>query len=479
MKNLLTFILFLCFTGANAQLIPNNGFEEWDIVPYDEPLGYWITSNYFSAPAYGKAGVLKVTGYKGAHAIRLQTMVSGMDTIPVGMEQYAIPSTVVPAAINGFYRYNLPAKDSATIAIIFQKNGSVYDANVFKIKGTGSQSTFTSFSFPLTTSSVPDTIIIVAASGNLDVTNGYPTWPGRQPGSWIELDSLYFTGTGVPAIPNGNFENWKAMSYETPKDWLNGESDGTEPFYNIEGNVRRTRDRHSGEYAAQLMTIKDMLNPFGGTTSASLSLISQLPVNTTDTLVLTGYYKYASPGKDTGAVSIIYYDAGGMVMNSGQAGQLPPAASYTPFSVIIIPQYIPSGAASMGIIIKSSRALNGGSSGGIIPIIPVEGSTLFIDDLEFKAFDGNMTGVAHTGVNNKITMVYPNPVTDVVNIRLENIARTGMNVVLTDSKGGIVYKGIHSGAAAIALPVNVLPQGLYFYHIQSGDFSDKGSFIKR
>src|SRR5690606_30152231 len=97
-------------------------------------------------------------------------------------------------------RYDIAPGDTALIIVILKTNGIVTSNNIYPV--TGTQSTFTTVSFPLSTNGhIPDSVVIAAASGN--VINGYP-----RAGSWIEIDAMGFDDgvTWVPA-PDGDFEN--------------------------------------------------------------------------------------------------------------------------------------------------------------------------------------------------------------------------------------------------------------------------------
>ncbi len=95
---------------------------------------------------------------------------------------------------------------------MFKKKGSIVGLNHIQITGTGIQNTFVPFSYSLTSSVTPDSVIIAATCSNL-LGNG-----GVTVGSFLEIDDLAFSGAAV-SIPNGEFELRSTTSIDLISDW--------------------------------------------------------------------------------------------------------------------------------------------------------------------------------------------------------------------------------------------------------------------
>lgn len=469
MRFVFIFIVLLLFIfPVRAQVFPNAGLEQWTLKPFNVPTDYWITSDYQFVPAYGVDNALKVQGSAGMYAMRLETVVKGADTLPayvantigdIGVGEGGRPYAVMATGIKGSFRYNLAPGDSACLIVMFKKNTMVVATDVFKVGG--SQATFAAFNFPLSLSVVPDTVVIAMTSGNPGDFSA-PDWKGLTPGSWIEWDELAFTGTGVTPIPDGGFERWTAKQHEYPTDWTDGDPEAW--FRNMTDAVKRSTDAYQGSYAAQLNTLYDTINNYyveiGTLTTA------QVPINTIPD-VLTGYYKYSTPGNDTAMLQIRYYDADGIALNFTHTHFLPPIASYTKFELEIDPSSHPAGAESMVVLISSSAEF--GIWG---PIDPTPGSVLLVDEMGFK----NATHIVEPK-HLPVVSVYPNPTSDLLHISCKHSPDNTL-VLITDAFGKTVYAGkIINGKAAI--PVRQFPAGNYFYRLMPGDMMLSGTFVKQ
>ncbi|HXP48840.1 MAG TPA: hypothetical protein VN922_02740, partial [Bacteroidia bacterium] len=250
MRKTLLILSILAQAQLFGQAVPNGGFESWTSTPYNEVSG-WYSSNPQSLSMMGIANVTKVTGFSGS-AVHLQTYISGQDSNFAYVSnspgdptqgQGGVPYSQKPTGITGYYRYNLPVHDSALLLVIFKKSGSIINTYIFKIHGTGSLTTFTSFNYTFTPALTitPDSIIVAAASSNA-IQN-----IGVQNGSWLEIDQLAFAGA-TQAIPGGNFDTWNSFAFDSPNGWqveTNGK--GT-------SGVSKTTSSYSGTYALSLVS---------------------------------------------------------------------------------------------------------------------------------------------------------------------------------------------------------------------------------
>ncbi|OSZ82051.1 hypothetical protein CAP35_01920 [Chitinophagaceae bacterium IBVUCB1] len=429
MKQLLSALLVLATSFSFAQTIPVSDFENWTITNYDDLNAPWITSNETTVPNFGASNVKKVTGHLSTNAVRLETYASGTDTL-VGYftntegdpttGEGGVPYSQMPTAITGFYKYNLPANDTALLIVVFKKNGTVISSNTFKIKGTGSLPTFTSFNYPVSMSVTPDSVVVLAASGNF--ING-----GVNANSWIEFDQLSFTGPGITQpIMNGDFEGWSAKSYQVPQDC------------SVDGDVTRTTDKYAGNYAAKMVTIDDGTgSPYTG------DVYVTMPYTSTSPDTLTGYYKYTAgaPG-DEGQIIVMFFK-NGMPVGNSIIESLTASSTYKKFSMPFQATQVPD---ELYIIFASSDFTNGAI-----------GSTCLIDEVSIK--QGSLS------VNNKTYQktdikVYPNPAKDMITIRAEH--KDGLIAKIFDNTGKLlVEQAFEKDKTSINMPLQNMVAGMY------------------
>ncbi len=446
MKKLLLLTAICAIVKLNAQSVPNGGFEYWNSTAYSEP-NLWNTGNTRDVPRMGVASITKVTGFAG-FAVRIQNVMLAGDT----SDSYIINTknpcsdpnqwtggvsyTQQPTSITGKFRYNLLGNDTAILLVIFRKNGVHIGDNWIKIRGTGTQSTFTSFTYTLACSGVPDSLIIAAAT---NVNSGIPS----NNGSYLELDNLAFTGA-TQAIPNGDFENWTNYSFDLATGW---NSWGPSPT--------QTTGKYSGTYAYRLETKADncsSVDPSGitsGKNSKNGGPIGGRPY-TKNVDTLCGYYKYTSVGNDTAEVFVTLKKNGSNI--GGYPKKLTASAAYIYFELPFSSGTTPD---TIRIDIQSSKW----------PVLPSNiGSVLYVDNIYLKssplAIKENVNAPA-------VISVFPNPAKDVLYIRGEK-EMTAQNITVYDAIGKIVRtQEISNGAALIQLNIGDLTNGLYYFQIQN------------
>ncbi len=451
LQSLILFLAILPFK-ANSQ-VENGDFESWTSFNYTNPSN-WDCANKDVASQISAVSVTQVVGYSG-NAVRMETMVSGNDIHgayiangdPMGSEG-GIPCSQIPTAICGYYRYSLPANDSALILVTFKSNGVPINSDIFMIKGNGSQNTFIPFSYPLTLSQTPDTVIMAFASSNL-INN-----VGIENGSSLEVDDIVLTGSNM-TIPNNSFETWDQASIDNITGWVTN------------GNVVKTTDSHTGSFGIQLTT-QDFGN---GNVSPSYmtngqnsqnGFVGGIPYNRmNDTLI--GYYKYSPSGSDSASIGVSFYANGSNVGGSGRYMLAAPIFTYfeIPMNVGVTPD-------TMRIDISSSKWPTGPSNNG---------STLIIDDLQFKSeltleinkVDGALNGVG----------VYPNPAADYLNFIFKKPVLSTVALNIYDVSGRMVKTEIYgNNEKSIHLNVSSLTKGMYFYTISGYAENMKGKFAK-
>lgn len=459
MKKILLFAISLLQFGAIGQTIQNGDFENWTTTPYNE-LNGWSSGNFYDIQRLGMPSVTKVTGVSG-FGIRIQINTTSTDTSESFVintnnpcsspDQWkgGVPLTQQPTAITGQYRYNLLGNDTAIFIVIFRKNGVHIGDNLIKIRGTGSQSTFTPFSFSLTCVGVPDSVIFAAAPSNKAVSNF------AHNGSFIELDNLAFAGTSQ-TIPNSNFENWTAKTYDKPNAWSswgNGVTKTTSSMMGFALRLETTLDICGG--ASSSGATNGLLSNFSGPRGG-------VPfVNTIDTL--KGYYKYTSMGMDTANISINLTKNGSNV--GGGWRKLVATPNYLYFEVPINAFTNPD---TMRIDIQSSKWPTTLSN---------IGSVLFIDNLSLKS---QSVGVFEKSLLNHLVYSYPNPTEDIIYLKNEsNIVL--QNMAIYDAIGKLIFsQELTNNSTPIKIELSNLTSGIYYYSIKTIDGSIiRDKFIKQ
>lgn len=455
MKKLITLIIIFAFSKANlsAQLL-NGSFENWSSVQYSEPEG-WHNGNQESVPTIGAACVTEVAGVNGS-AIRLETMVNESDTAgafftngdPMSGEG-GTPCSTQPAAITGSIRYNIPGNDTALIIVMFKKNGAIVGQNVIQIKGTGIQNSFAPFSYPVTSSVAPDSVIVAATSSNL-LGNG-----GVEVGSFVEIDDLAFDGA-AGSIPNGDFETWSTATVDFLSDW------------NVNGDVQKTSDSQDGSYAIKLTTA-DYGNGDIGAAQVTNGYYSQngpqggIPFSSmSDTLC--GYYKYVTSGSDSAQFSITT-TANGMPIGGG-FNKFGPVTQYTYFEIPVSSSSIPD---SMQISLTSSQWPY---------TINSVGSTLYVDQLALRS---QLTaGIKSADHKNPFSAyAFPNPSSHTISIRTEQTLHGAAVVSIYDVSGSLVKSEMVANPGnTIDLDITTLSRGTFFFKVICGNIVLQSSFTK-
>jgi len=440
-----------------AQAIPpNGGFENWTSTSYNDPF-VWFTGNEKTLGKMGVVPVTKVTGQTG-FAVRIETTISGGDTSQSYIDNSptdptkgigGVPFSQQPTSFTGYYRDSVAPGDTAVILVFFKKGGLIISPNLFYI--TGVHSLWTLFSFPLSLATAPDTVIIAAVSSNL--LSGI----GIHNGSWLELDGLAFGGA-TQGIPNGAFENWNTLTYETPTGWeVQGDS------------ISKTTDKYSGTYAIRLKTALSgdgHANPSGITTGHNTNngppTGGQPYTRMADTLM--GYYKYVASGVDTGVVSVNL--SKNFVLVGGMRNWMWPTIGYIYFEVPFSAGTTPD---TIRIDAYSSSSYN---------VFSHIGSTLYLDNLALKS---QTLGITEVSNNNLSVIVYPNPANNVLNVSFRKSLEGTLTFRIYDVSGRLVKDEVLKGVIAaerIQLNIADLSAGIYHYQISGNEGVVWNKFMK-
>jgi hypothetical protein len=451
LKQITLLSTMLVFAGLNGQTIPNGSFENWDNTSFDNPNA-WATTNSFIYAESSIVGVTKETGNTG-YGIKLLTVASPDydDASGITNSNYSTidgaggePYSQQPTALEGYYKCDLQAGDSALIIVLFKKQGTVISTDYFRIGGQ--QNTFTKFSFPLSLASQPDSVIFFAISSDVDAGT-------ETAGSYIILDDILFTGTGITQqMANNDFENWTTVPYLTPTNW-GREADG----------VTMTTDAHTGDYAAEITTVVNLGDVsvggiFMGDKKTFLYTGGGIPYKY-DTLVF--YYKYIPAVTDSAMVVFEYY-TNGFPSYSFDA-YLKPANNYTRAEIPLITNGTPD--TVRWEFLSSSRNYN----------FSTVGSKLIIDNVFLKS-EEVPTGVAKV-VSSKVS-IYPNPVADNITFSLTNDFEP-KQLVITDAVGRVVVEQYLYNNQTV-INTQLFATGMYFYKAiaANGDIAT-GKFLKQ
>jgi len=233
-----------------GQSIPNGNFETWktdSLYPMPDVGNIsFVSSNDEIYWRYKTLNVTKVAGAQGS-AIRIETKEctrsnGSKDTSEAYYVLGGEPDNnmIFPGgfpfsdsavqAFEMYARYHIDASSPGIVLIQFKKNGIPVGENIggtglYVFSVSGIQNSFTKFTFPIfpRLTDIPDTVAIGYASNNV-----LQDPKVLVPGDFIEIDSVYFTGTSQK-IPGGGFNAWKTLApVKIPAVW-NIDPDHTRP----------------------------------------------------------------------------------------------------------------------------------------------------------------------------------------------------------------------------------------------------------
>jgi len=232
--------------GTPVVDLPNNSFESWEDTSVEE-ADDWYTLNPMLSAAGLENAVKTLDANSGSFAIEMTTLdLFGTDTMPSyisigeidfnaqGSPFIPSPYAASPTTFSGAYKYSPANGDQGGIQILFYEAGNVIGQHVEMF--TSVQTTYQTFSSPLTITGTPDSIIFLANSGS-------------NPGSVLKLDDLEFSGGDVSVgeiISNDLFSMYPNPASEVVT--LNLESNSNYSFYvyNVIGKLVDSRVNANG-----------------------------------------------------------------------------------------------------------------------------------------------------------------------------------------------------------------------------------------
>lgn len=277
--------------------------------------------------------------------------------------------------------------------------------------------------------------------------------------------------------PNGGFEDWALeFTYESPVGWQ------TVNFLNVLSQTNNLSafkvsgiDKHSGNYALKLKTIKVNVNPVPSLIADTVGVVFTGTVNISPPSLKYGYpadhlpeklnfwYKYLPVGNDEALVGVLITKWNGVKsdtislseikLDTVQADYVQKSLNLTFFSSDV-PDSITVYAAS-----SRKRALS------------EVGSTLYLDDLSFSGWLGV---TEYTQPPKNVLRVFPNPAKDFITFSLANADVD--YIVVFDIAGRIIEK-INTTSTSVTFDCGTTSAGTYFYTAyKNNTLVDKGKF---
>lgn len=220
--------------GSATTNVPDPSFESWTAQQVETPEN-WYTMNEILIGAGMENANKTVDANTGSYALQMTTIqdVESGDTISslasLGQINFyggpspfmPVPYNANPTTFSGSYKYAPVNSDNAFIQITFLMSGIPIGSHT---ENFTSNSSYTSFSSPLTIIGIPDSIVFMAYSGS-------------NPGSVLKLDDLSFSGGNVGLE---EFEKFSQAVYPNPatdKIMIKAEGNYNYEIVNILGNV--------------------------------------------------------------------------------------------------------------------------------------------------------------------------------------------------------------------------------------------------
>ncbi|MCD4696045.1 MAG: T9SS type A sorting domain-containing protein [Bacteroidales bacterium] len=467
---LLAISLLFCITVI-SQEIQNSGFENWLNQQYFEDPDEFTTTNIMTYFASGEANVHKTTdAYSGSFALNVETIDSPEGPIAgavfigepgEGGFIGGIPYTEHPDSLKFFAKFDVPAMDTAYVAVLFKKFGAPLGICFAQL--TGTQDTYQQFSVPvswLIPVISPDTMATVIVSSTMF---GMPTV-----GSTLTVDDITFTGATTP-YPNNSFENWTEFASEEPDNWTSSNI-FTLPASDV--SVTKSTDSYEGNYAVRIenkLTMWD--DTIGFITNGTIGddgPTGGMPVDDVPN-ILSGYYKYEPVGADSALAGLMLYhydEVTGIteILDSIYI-TLPAATDYTYFEVLVDYYSLPE---------PDTVNVAFGSGNFDVGNIGL-GSVLYVDALEIT-YKPHIVSVEDNNVE-QAPKIYPNPANEKIFFEIAELFHQPVHITIYNSGGtAVVEKEINSNLN-VSLEIDHLPVGIYFYRMKVAQKFYQGKFV--
>lgn len=450
--------------------VQNGSFESWtttDLLVSFPP--YESISNLASVGDGVDQNVYPITTPGNGQGVRMAPNIANGDTLVavLGIGEFnpdkpGAPYIGTPDSFFITTRYHFQPGDNGLIAFNFFAGGSkILGPVIHFFAGTDSAWHEESLALP-TFPMAADSIGILIASGDFN---------NSQLGSWLEIDSMYFTGTTAP-IPNGQFDVTDSLSYDDPDSWLTPNLFSA--LFMATPSVTMTSTAAEGSYAVRIETIETETNDGIDTTSwiflaqeiaEGIGPSGGLPIpNGAETaLALTGSYQYHPIGMDTAIVYFVMTAYDSVTQQRDTILEtpylLPPATEYQTFS---IPIDLAQEADSFLLAFAASDE-SGDFHQGPVGI----GSVLILDNLLFDT----TTVVNSLGkqLSPLEASIYPNPATDQVTLTIGETDPDSYEIRIFHLNGQILYRDSWTPFSLSEKAINLaaLPDGILIVEVLS------------
>lgn len=271
----------------------------------------------------------------------------------------------------------------------------------------------------------------------------------------IAVLSTLFTGTIKGQVPNGNFENWTAMTgYDIPVGWdnLNALTASKNVFTCEKGTqggnsyLRLVSDSVQGIGVAPGIAVCGTLDPI------TLKPKSGFPYAKRPS-ALSGKWQFMAPGDDRGFIAVYFSKWNSVskkreIIGSGVDTLDGMEMAWANFS---IPISFSSSATPDSCIIFLSASSS----------IPLQYSYLFVDDLLFETssgiFDNSESSINFTS--------FPSPAVDLLKLDLHSIQNI-QSIQITSIQGQVVYSYPYDSNVN-EIDISHLSPGIYLISVKS------------
>lgn len=447
--------------------LANGSFEDWTTVDYlvSFPPYYSIT-NLASLEDGASQNVFPVPGENGGTAARFEpnfvdsaVLVAAMTIGEFSPHKAGAPFAGQPDSLRIWLRYHIQPGDNALLGFNFFAGGNlIAGPKVIFLTGTDSTWHLETFDMP-TLPMASDSIGILIAGGDFN---------NSQLGTWLEIDSMAFTGVSDP-IPNAGFSVIDSITYTDPDDWFTANEYST--IFETEPTATRVTDAYDGNYAIKIETKEidtgteiDTIGflfyaqeigeegPFGG---------YPVPQGAESPKRLSGYYQYHPVGQDT-AIAYLVMTAYDTVNNKrdtvGRYGiPLVEALSYTAFQI----ETPLLAAADSFVLAFGSSDFDGTIGQSEVGI----GSYLLLDALTFD------TTLWADGIQDEIEVIsaslYPIPTDRYLTVQTDEIRTEEIEIRLYSLHGKLLRAEPWTGQAPATLDLGDLPAGYYLFNMST------------
>jgi len=278
-------------------------------------------------------------------------------------------------------------------------------------------------------------------------------------------------------LPNYDLENWTSDgTFNNPVSW------GTSNYsawsiINFNTVIQETTDAYSGISCAKLVTVSRYADG-DNAKIAGLITLGQFDVNiaTRKAVVtggvpcsvkpglLSGYYKYSTPGIDSCIMSIYFTKFNSQLNRADTIGSgIFTSGTTTEWTYFEAPVSYSSSENpdTMNIIILSSDTS-----------LFVEGSTLYIDKLAIDI----ATTINQESIKEKTFSSYPNPATDILFLDIFQSINSSFSYSIINSSGVRVKQSTSNSVDEI-IDISAFASGIYIFEIQFDNYRYTESFV--